>query len=149
MVHQQQGVLPSDPRSMRRSFVVVSLVTACAASVRLAAPANAQDVSPLAGVWTLNPSLSEMPREIGFDVAWFPSSGGAGQNAGATGGGRGRRGSGNSGGDPGPSGAFSGPRESYDDARRVQLLTAEARNPPVRLSIVDTAAAVPITTEMG
>jgi len=41
------------------------------------------------------------------------------------------------------------PRESYDDARRVQLLTGEARNPPVRLMIVDTPAAITITNELG
>src|SRR5206468_3520137 len=47
------------------------------------------------------------------------------------------------------SGAFAMPRETYEDARRVQLLTAEARNPPVRLVIVDTIAAVTITNELG
>jgi hypothetical protein len=94
----------------------------------------------LAGVWTLNRSLSEFPRDIGFNVSWMPTSRGDGQNAGSNAGGRGRRGS------PAP---FSGRQESSDDARRVQLLTAEVRNPPVRLMVVDTPAAVTITNELG
>lgn len=36
------------------------------------AAACAQDSSPLAGVWTLNRSLSDLPREIGFNVDWLP-----------------------------------------------------------------------------
>ena len=40
-------------------------------------------------------------------------------------------------------------QESYEDARRLQLLTAEVRNPPTRLMIVDTPAAVTITNELG
>src|SRR5262249_23317914 len=72
-----------------------------------------------------NRTLSEMPREIGFDPIGFPAAPAGGRNA------------------------FSLPRESYDDARRLQLLTAEARNPPTRLIIVDTPAAVPMTNELG
>ena len=49
----------------------------------------------------------------------------------------------------GPAGPASIPRESYEDARRVQLLTAEARNPAVRLMLVDTPAAFTITNERG
>jgi hypothetical protein len=125
-----------------------------AAALLLAAPAHAQNVSPFAGVWTLNRPLSELPREIGFNVNWLAPSGGTsqsgGSSGGSSGGGRGRRGSGGGGGgNRGPTGAFSGPRESYDDARRVQFLTGEARNPAARLMIVDTPAAVTITNELG
>jgi hypothetical protein len=131
---------------------------AAAAALLLAVPVNAQDVSPLGGVWTLNRTLSELPHEIGFNVNWLVPSGGTGQSGGSSGGsgggsgggGRGRRGSGGGGGgNRGATGAFSGPRESYDDSRRVQFLTGEARNPAVRLMVVDTAAAVTITNELG
>ena len=133
---------------MGRSFVLASVVTAAAAGVLLPAPALTQDASPLAGVWTLNRSISELPREIGFNVNWIPSSSGAGQNTGSNRGGRGRGGSGSGGGNRGAAGAFS-PRESSEDARRVQLLTAEVRNPPVRLMVIDTPVAVTITNELG
>jgi hypothetical protein len=133
---------------MGRPFVLVCFVTAAAVGLLRPAPAEAQNVSPLAGVWRLNRSLSESPPEIGFDVDWASSSS-AGQNAGSNGGGRGRRGSGSGGGNRGSAGSFPMPRESYDDARRLQLVTAEARNPPVRLMVVDTTAAVTITNELG
>jgi hypothetical protein len=130
---------------MKRSLLLVCVV----AALFLPAPAYAQELSPLAGVWTLNRSLSEMPREIGFNINFPSSPGGAGQTAGSSGGGRGRRGSGGGGrGNAGPSG-FSASRESYDDARRLSLLTAEARNPPARLMIVDTPTLVTITNELG
>jgi len=134
---------------MGRPFLLLCCVTAAAARVLFPAPANAQDVSPLAGVWTLNRSLSQLPPEIGFDVNWISSPGSAGQSAGSNGGGRGRRASGSGGGNRGSAGSFPTSRESYEDARRVQLVTAEARNPPVRLMVVDAAAAVTITNELG
>src|SRR5207249_3626731 len=126
------------------------LVTAITATLALAMPLHggAQQVSPIAGAWTLNRSLSEMPREIGFNPNWFPPPTSTGRTGSTSSGGRGRRGSssgGNAGGAP-----FSAPRsESYDDSRRLQLLTAEARNPPARLIIVDTPAAVTMTNELG
>jgi hypothetical protein len=133
---------------MRRTFGLVCFVAAAAAYFSFPVPVFAQSVSPLGGVWTLNRSLSEWPPEIGFNVNWIPpSSGGTGQDSGSTVGGRGRQGSG--GGSRGGTGSFSTPRESYEDAKRVQLLTAEARNPPVRLMIVDTPSAVTITNELG
>jgi hypothetical protein len=112
----------------------------------LPAPAPAQDASPLGGVWTLNRSLSELPREIGFNVGWMPPPGDAGQSSGSSAGGRGRRGGG---GNRAPAAPFSGRPENYEDARRLQLMTAEARNPPARLMIVDTPSAVTITNELG
>jgi hypothetical protein len=137
---------------MKRSFVAVSLAAAAVAAMLLPAHADAQASSPLAGVWALNRSLSELPREIGFNVNWLPSPGSAGQSGGSSGGGggRGRRGSGGGGGGSrGVPGSFPVSRESYDDARRVQFVTAEARNPAVRLMIVETPAAVTITNELG
>jgi hypothetical protein len=132
---------------MGRFFALIGVVMA--ATLLLPAAARAQNGSPLAGVWTLNRSLSEMPREIGFNVGWIPSSSGStGQDAPSTSGGRGRRGSGGGGGSRGAA-PFSIPRESYEDAQRLQLLTGEARNPPARLMVVDTPAAVTITNELG
>jgi hypothetical protein len=120
---------------------------------------RAQSESPLAGVWTLNRSISELPPEIGFNVNWVPPpgtgggqpGGGSGTGGGGTGGGgRGRRGGGGGGGGGrGSSAPTFGPRESSEDARRAQLLTGEARNPATRLMIVDTPAAVTITNELG
>lgn len=103
----------------------------------------AQEPSAFGGVWSLNRSLSVIPREIGFNVDWMPPPDG-GREAGS--GGRGRRGSGGGRGGGAP---FSGPRESSEDYRRVQLVTTQARNPPVRMTIVDTPAAVTITNELG
>jgi hypothetical protein len=111
--------------------------------------AIAQD-STFGGVWTLNKSLSELPREIGFNINWLPASGDTGQPSGSSGGGgRGRRGSTSGGGSRGSAGPNAMPRESSEDARRLQLVTGEARNPPVRLMIVDTPSAVTITNELG
>jgi hypothetical protein len=135
---------------MRRSNALAYLIGAVAVVLPAAAATQTaeQSPSPLAGVWTLNRSLSEMPREIGFNIAWMPSpSGGPGQDA-PPAGGRGRRGSGG-GGNRGSAAPFSTPRESSEDAKRLQLLTGEARNPPVRLMVVDTPAAVTITNELG
>ena len=132
-------------------FAVRLGFAAAAAAALLPHPAHAQAASPLAGAWTLNRSLSEMPKEIGFNVNWFPTSGethGSGSTGSAGGGGRGgRRGAGGGGGgSPSP---FAQRPESYDESRRVQLLTTEARNPPARLMIVDTPGAITFTNELG
>jgi len=127
---------------MGRPFSSVCAMLLIAASC-VSTPAAGQSASPLAGVWTLNRSLSEFPKEIGFNVDWVVPD--PNDPAAASGGGRGRKASGGGG-----SGRSSAPRrESSEDARRVQLLIAEVRNPPVRLMIVDNAAAVTITNELG
>jgi hypothetical protein len=114
------------------------------------AAARAQDSSPLAGVWTLNRSLSDLPREIGFNVDWLPPSPDTGQSSGSSSSsGRGRRGSSSGGGNRSAAGPNSIPHESSEDARRLQFVTGEARNPPVRLMVVDTPTAVTITNELG
>ena len=134
---------------MARFVVLLCFVTAAVLGALLPAPGNAQSAAPLAGLWTLNRSLSEFPREMAFTPDWVVRPGGDGQSAGPTTGGRGRRGSGSGGSSRGSASPSPILRESYEDAQRVQLLTAEARNPPVRLMIVDTAAAVTITNELG
>src|SRR5262245_30658327 len=107
-------------------FVVLAAL-AVSPHVRVAA----QDAPGLGGVWTLNRSLSQIPREIGFNAAWLPSPTGGAQSTPSTGGGgRGRRGGGGGGAGRTSTGPFTTTRESYIDAHRVQLLTGEARNPP-------------------
>jgi hypothetical protein len=138
---------------MRASIVSGCFAAALAALGVLPAAPAAQAGSPLGGVWTFNRSLSDLPREIGFNVNWAPSpAAGTGQSSGSTGGSRGRRGaSGGGGGGAGgrSGGAYPIVRESYEDSQRVQLFTAEARTPPSRLMIVETPAAVTITNELG
>lgn len=131
------------------AFALAAFVTAAAAGGLFPALARAQNGSRLAGVWALDRASSEMPRDIGFNPSWMTTTGKDSQTAGASGGGRGRRGSGGGGGDRGAAGPFSPRQESYEDAQRAQLLTAEARNPPARLIVVDTPAAVTITNELG
>ena len=125
---------------MGRTFSGICATLFLAASC-VSTPAAGQSASPLAGVWSLNRSLSEFPKEIGFNVDWIVPD--PNDPAGAGGGGRGRKASGGG-------GRSSAPRlQSSEDARRVQLLLGEARNPPGRLMIVDNAAAVTITNELG
>src|SRR5436305_926391 len=133
---------------MKPSFLLVCLLAAATIGLR-PFPVNAQAASPMNGVWTLNRSLSETPRGIGFNVGWTRRANGGGQTGGSAGGGRGRRGSSGGGGTRGSAPTFSGRRESSEDARRLQLLTAEVRNPPARLMVVDTATTFTITNELG
>ena len=131
---------------MERSFLRACATLIAAASC-VSPTAAGQTASPLAGVWTLNRTLSEFPKEIGFNVDWVVPSDPNDPDAAA--GGRGQRPSGGSGGTR-TSGRSSVPRrESSEDARRMQLLIGEVRNPPARLMIVDAAAAVTITNELG
>ena len=135
---------------MGRSFLFASFITAAVAGGVFPAPARAQSASPLAGVWTLNRPLSEFPADIGFTPSWMTAASREdGQSADSSAGGRGRRGSSGGGGGRGAAPSFSARQENYEDARRIQLLTGDARNPPARLMIVDTPAAVTITNELG
>ncbi|HEY7286534.1 MAG TPA: hypothetical protein VH497_13875 [Vicinamibacterales bacterium] len=131
---------------MSKRSRVSALAIAVGCLVWLPGAAAAQDQSPLAGAWTLNKSLSELPREIGFNLNWLPPTGDGAQQSGSSGG-RGRRGS--SGGNRSGGVPNYIPRESSEDARRLQFITGEARNPPTRLMIVDTPGAVTITNELG
>lgn len=121
---------------MRRSCPILFLL------LLTATPARAQ--SPLAGVWSLNRALSEFPADMGFNPAWMSAAARGESPGGGSGGGGGRRGGGS--GSPAP---FSAKPESYDEARRLQLLQGEARNPPARLMIVETPLAVTFTNELG
>src|SRR5262249_8962117 len=97
--------------------------------------ARGQAPASVGGVWSLNRAQSELPREIGFNADWFAAAAAPGEP-----GGRSNRGA---------PGAPRSRRPSLDDSRRVQLLNDEARNPPARLMIVDTPAAVTLTNELG
>ena len=136
---------------MKRWLVLVCLMSAVAAAAQLPAAVRAQQAAPLGGVWSLNRSLSEFPADIGFNPAWMTAAtreggpGGTGSNST----GRGRRGSSGGGSSRDPASPFSPRQENYEDARRIQLVTAEARNPPARLTIVETPSAVTMTNELG
>src|SRR5262245_53489918 len=128
---------------MRRPLILPSFATTLFVLV-LGTAAHTQNASPFDGIWTLDRSQSEFPSAIGFDAPWLTRADAdrgqsAGQSQGRGGGGRGRQG----GGGRTPLPAFPKP-ENFEDAKRLQLLTAEARNPPVRQIIVDKPAAVTI-----
>jgi hypothetical protein len=122
--------------------LVLALVTAAAC---VPAAAYAQKPSALGGIWTLNRTLSEFPREIAFDLDLSSVADAGQQNGGSEGRGRrsGRTGNSRSTGRPGPR------MESYADGQRMRILVGEVRSPWVRLTIVDTPAAVTITNELG
>jgi hypothetical protein len=135
---------------MTRSSVTVVLV---AMALAVSASPRAQNSVDLSGKWTLNPSLSAGPTEVGFGADWVgaaggPESGGSGGSSG--GGGRGRRGGGGGGGGSRTGGALPFARpQSEDDAKRVRQLTDEVREPSAHLTIADTMTAVTITTDRG
>jgi hypothetical protein len=102
--------------------------------------AIAQDVPVLTGKWVLNRELSQFPRDIGFNADWMSSPGSSGDSTanGAQGGsGRSNRTS------------FPVSRVSREDAARVKLLTDEVRDPPARLTVVETASDITFTSDTG
>jgi hypothetical protein len=119
----------------------------CAISVALGwslpSRTHAQATSPFGGIWSLNRSLSEFPKEIGFDIV-LPNGGDSGSQTAAPAGGRGGRGSSRSGGGGTPFAAFP---ESYEDGQRRRILVGEVREPSARLTIVDTPSVVTITND--
>jgi hypothetical protein len=102
---------------------------------------SAQTPSALPGRWTLNRESSEFPRDVGFAVDWALADG---SGIGPSSGGRSGRGAGR-----GAARPFIPRRESEDDVKRVQVLTAEVRNPPAYLTITETATTVTITGDRG
>ena len=128
---------------MTRAELTTILVATAVIGIAGSAPALAQDHPDLTGRWTLDRALTQAPREIGFGADWMTA--GASGGAGATsGGGRGRRGS-----SAGSAGAFPTRRESADDGKRVQQLTAEVRSPSAHLTIAETSTSVTITDDQG
>ncbi len=133
---------------MNRTVLLATCAAAVAAAALSSRPAHAQEPSPLAGVWSLDCAASELAREIGFDMPWTASSSAASghdQAGDSPGGGRGRQ---EQGGSQAREPVFGRP-ESYQQAQLINLLTGEAQNPPARLTIADTSAAVTMTNELG
>jgi hypothetical protein len=133
---------------MKRTLLLMSLVAAAAGLASF--PIHAQAPSSLEGVWTLDRSASEPAHDIGFDMPFGARGlGGAaqGQDGGSNGRGRGRE---SSAGDNrgGSEPVFPRP-ESYEQAQLISALTDEARNPPARMTIIDTPTAVTMTTDLG
>ena len=125
-------------RTFPRMVLLAALLVAFSTLSRT--PATAQS-SPadLSGAWVLDRDLSQFPKEVGFGaVVTAPGLGDA--TGGSSRGGR-------RGGGLQPSLRPGG--ESYDDGRRRQILSDEARTPPARLTIVDTPTVVTITDDKG
>ena len=126
------------------------LAVVCVVAVALVGSASsrtaAQATSPLGGIWSLNKSLSEAPKEIGFDVV-LPNVGDTPGQTAPPSGGRGRRGSSRTGG--GAASPFASRPESYQDGQRMRILVGEVREPSTRLTIVDTPSVVTITNDLG
>ena len=112
--------------------------------VALGSSSAAQAPPDIAGIWALNPSLTERPSEIGFNPGWARSGAGDTGGDGREGsrGGRGRRGTGDT-------RAPQFARESADDSTPATQLTAEARTPPAHLTIVQQADSVSISDDQG
>ena len=127
-----------------RSSLAAAFVVAMVAGIPQPPSVWAQDAADLAGRWTLNRELSQFPSEVGFGLD-LQATGGP-DAAPTANGGRGRRGSGGGGGAARP---FAARPESLDDARRVQQLTAEVRNPSAHLTVVQTPNAVTFTDDRG
>jgi hypothetical protein len=127
---------------MASSIRAAVLAAACMLGLLAPASARSQDSGNLTGRWVLNRNQSQVDKEVGFNPDWLIAGVRSAQreSGGGGGGGRGRRGSGG-----GQQGDFAAPRESEEDARRVQQLSAEARMPSPHLTIVDTRGTVTIT----
>jgi hypothetical protein len=127
---------------MNPSILALLFVLSIDVAVPRPASAGTQDATRVAGLWTLNRELSQLPPEIGFRVDWLSKDGSSQDPTGS--GGRGGRGSGSAG-----AAALMTRRESEEDARRLQQLTEEVRNPSARLTIAVTPTAVTITDDHG
>jgi hypothetical protein len=97
---------------------------------------SAADPPGLAGKWSLNRSLSEFPAEVGFGMDLMPASW---ARTDADRGGRGGS----------DTVTLPARRESEDDVRRARQLTDEVRNPPARLTVIQTGSSLTIVDERG
>ena len=125
------------------SSTPVSSVLAAACMLGLLTPAlHGQESGNLSGRWVLNRSESQIDKEIGFNPAWVTAATRTAERESGRGegGGRGRRGSGS-----GQQGGFAAPRETEEDSKRMQQLSAEARTPSPHLTILDSRGTVAIT----
>jgi hypothetical protein len=104
---------------------------------------------PLAGRWRLNRELSQFPKEVAFGIETTDGDAPTGgrQGGGSQGGG-GRRGGGRSksaGSGGGAGFSIQSVRESEEDVNKIKELIADAKNPPMILTISQTDSAVIIT----
>jgi hypothetical protein len=114
------------------------LSAACVLGFLAPASARGQESANLSGRWVLNRDQSQVDKQVGFNPAWLAAGIRSAERE--SGGGRGRRGS-----SGGQQGGFAMPRESEEDARRVQELSAEAQTPSAHLTILDSRGTVTIT----
>ncbi len=127
----------------RRTMAAAAIGATALLGVAFAMPAAADDHPDLAGRWTLNRSLSQFPRDVGFGMD-LVSGGGSESGASAAGGGRGPgRSAGGGIGRP----AMASFQESEDDAKRTEQLVGEVRNPSAHLTIVQTPTTVTVATD--
>jgi hypothetical protein len=115
------------------ALIITAVVLVPASHLRLAAA----DGPSLAGRWTLNRSLSQIPREVGFGMDLAAGAGAASGADDPTGGGGAAR-----------TGMMFF-RESADDARRRDQLVDEVQTPSPHLTIVQTDVTVTITNDRG
>src|SRR4051812_43877432 len=128
-----------------RIGVVVLLLLACSPGSTPAAQATApadQSLS-LSGAWAFDRDASQIPREIGFAADFVPAHPDSPYPQG--GGGRGGRRSA----PQAPDQALRPRGDSYEDAQRRQRLTEAVRNPPARVTIVDTPETITVTDDQG
>lgn len=114
-------------RRIRIAGLMVAVVVA--AAIGLEQVAAAENPS-FAGRWTLNRTMSQFPREVGFGVAIPPGIGSGEAEASAA-------------------AAFVPRNESEAEARNVRQLVDEARTPSPHLTIVQSATAISITDDQG
>ena len=128
--------------SSTRASSLATLAAACMLGLMAPAFAGGQASGNLTGRWVLNRDQSQVDKEVGFNPAWLPvgTRSTDRESGGGEGGGRGRGGSAG-----GRQGGYAVPRESEEDARRVQQLSAEARKPSPHLTIIDSRDSVTIT----
>lgn len=131
----------------RFRFTVLILLSVTISTALFPATTAGEQTSPdLTGHWRLNPALSQLPHELGFDADSFQQPAGN-QGESAQGGSRSRRGS--SGGRYGQT-RNSMPRpESAEEASRLRQLTDEARQPPPELTISTASGAITFSDGRG
>jgi hypothetical protein len=132
--------MPSSP--FVRFPLAAVLAAACMLGLLAPASARSQESGNLTGRWVLNRDQSQVDKEVGFNPVWLAASTRSAERVsrGGESGGGGHRGSGGS-----QQGGFAAPRESEEDAKRAQQLSAEARMPSPHLTIIDSRGTVTIT----
>ena len=107
-------------------LMIATAVAAATAVIAVAVPDNPS----FAGRWTLNASLSQFPREVGFGIAIPPGIGSGEAQVSAP-------------------VNFVPRNESEAEARNVRQLIDEVRDPSPHLTIVQSETAISITDDQG